>query len=124
MGFLFPIIFSIGDQTRIDEWFKRVRKPFGVMEFTATPEAVPPTLTIFVQNTVVNLGELKIPEDIDPMPNTSKSSTSILVSSSGRTDQARPCYAGRNNRCSHVTDGGSGDAKQGLTHHRGRGNAG
>jgi hypothetical protein len=32
------------------------------MEFTATPEAVPPTLTIFVQNTVVNLDELKIPE--------------------------------------------------------------
>ncbi len=48
-----------------NEWFKRVRKPFGVMEFTATPEAVPPTLTIFVQNTVVNLDELKIPEGID-----------------------------------------------------------
>lgn len=59
------VIFSIGDQSRIDEWFKRVRKPFGVMEFTATPEAVPPTLTIFVQNEVVNLDELKIPEGID-----------------------------------------------------------
>ncbi len=60
-----PVIFSIGDQARIDEWFKRVRKPFGVMEFTATPEAVPPTLTIFVQNKVVKLDELIIPEDID-----------------------------------------------------------
>jgi hypothetical protein len=59
------VIFSIGDQARIDEWFKRVRKPFGVMEFTATPEAVPPTLTIFVQNNVVKLDELKIPEGID-----------------------------------------------------------
>ena len=60
-----PVIFSIGDQARIDDWFKRVRKPFGVMEFTATPEAVPPTLTIFVQNKVVKLDELKIPEGID-----------------------------------------------------------
>jgi len=59
-----PVISSIGDQARIDEWFKRVRKPFGVMEFTATPEAVPPTLTIFVQNKV-QLDELKIPEGID-----------------------------------------------------------
>ncbi|MHB9067333.1 MAG: hypothetical protein ACYC4B_26410 [Pirellulaceae bacterium] len=60
-----PVIFSIGDQARIDEWFKRVRKPFGVMEFTATPEAVPPTLTIFVQNKVVKLDELDIPEGMD-----------------------------------------------------------
>jgi len=60
-----PVIFSIGNQARIDEWFKRVRKPFGVMEFTATPVAVPPTLTIFVQNDVVILDELKIPDGID-----------------------------------------------------------
>ena len=60
-----PVIFSLGDQARIDEWFKHVRKPFGVMEFTATPEAVPPTLTIFVQNEIVNLDALKIPEGID-----------------------------------------------------------
>jgi hypothetical protein len=58
-------IFSVGDQARIDEWFKHVRKPFGKMEFTAAPEAVPPTLTIFVQNEVVNLDELKIPDGID-----------------------------------------------------------
>lgn len=59
-----PVIFSIGDQSQIDEWYKRVRKPFGVMEFTAAPIAVPPTLTIFVQNPVVNLDELKIPAGI------------------------------------------------------------
>ena len=57
-------IFSIGDQSRIDEWYKRVRKPFGVMEFTAAPIAVPPTLTIFVQNETVNLEQLKIPAGI------------------------------------------------------------
>ncbi len=57
-------IFSLGNQAQIDEWYKRVRKPFGVMEFTAAPIAVPPTLTIFVQNKAVHLEELKIPEGV------------------------------------------------------------
>jgi hypothetical protein len=35
------------------------------MEFTAAPVAVPPTLTIFVQNDSVILDELKIPDGID-----------------------------------------------------------
>lgn len=60
-----PVVFSIGDQSRVDEWFKSVRKPFGVMEFTAAPIAVPPTLTIFVQNKAVKLDELKIPAGLD-----------------------------------------------------------
>jgi hypothetical protein len=55
-------VFSIGDQGRIDEWFKTVRKPFGVMEFTAAPVAVPPTLTIFVQHKLVDLNKLTIPK--------------------------------------------------------------
>jgi len=63
-GNTIPVIFSIGDQSRIDEWYKTVRKPFGMMEFTAVPVAVPPTLTIFVQNEVVNLDQLKIPAGI------------------------------------------------------------
>ena len=58
------VIFSIGDQSRIDQWYKTVRKPFGVMEFTAAPVAVQPTLTIFVQNMNVNLEKLKIPDGI------------------------------------------------------------
>jgi hypothetical protein len=60
-----PVVFSIGDQARIDQWFKNVRKPFGVMEFTDTPVAVPPTLTLFVQNEAVNLDELQIPKGIE-----------------------------------------------------------
>ena len=60
-----PLIFSIGDQAVINQWYGRVRKPFGVMEFTAAPVAVPPTLTIFVQNTAVNLIDLKIPDGIE-----------------------------------------------------------
>ncbi len=57
-------VFSVGDQSRIDEWYKRVRKPFGVHEFLAAPTAVPPTLTIYVQNEAVDLRKLKIPEGI------------------------------------------------------------
>lgn len=60
-----PVIFSVGNQARIDQWYERVRKPFGVIEFTAAPVAIPPTLTIFVQNERVKLEELKIPEGID-----------------------------------------------------------
>jgi hypothetical protein len=60
-----PVIFSIGDQLQIDQWYKQVRKPFGVMEFTAAPVAVPPTLTIFVQNESIELKDLNIPEGID-----------------------------------------------------------
>ena len=58
------VIFSIGDQARIDQWYQRVRKPFGVMEFLAAPVAVPPTLTIFVQNDAVDLEALRIPDGI------------------------------------------------------------
>lgn len=58
------VVFSVGDQARIDEWYKHVRKPFGVMEFTAAPIAVPPTLTIFVQNNAVDLEKLQIPKGI------------------------------------------------------------
>lgn len=60
-----PVIFSIGDQSRIDQWYAHVRKPFGVMEFTTAPVAVPPTLTIFVQHKAVKLEELKIPSGIE-----------------------------------------------------------
>lgn len=59
------MIFSIGDQSVIDQWYQQVRKPFGKIEFTAAPVAVPPTLTIFVQNESVKLDDLKIPEGID-----------------------------------------------------------
>jgi hypothetical protein len=58
-------MFSIGDQTQIDEWYKHVRKPFGTMNFKAAPVAVPPTLTLYVQDKAIDLDALKIPEGID-----------------------------------------------------------
>lgn len=60
-----PVIFSVGDQSRIDQWYEQLRQPFGTMEFTAAPVAVPPTLAIFVQNEAVILKDLKIPDGID-----------------------------------------------------------
>lgn len=60
-----PVIFSIGDQSQIDAWYMNVRQQFGVMKFTKASEAVPPTLTIFVQNRSVDLDKLKIPKGID-----------------------------------------------------------
>ena len=59
------VIFSIGNQSQIDEWYKHVRKPFGVMEFLAAPIAVPPTITVFVQNGLIDLDKLSIPKGIN-----------------------------------------------------------
>ncbi len=60
-----PMLFTTGDQSTVDEWYKHVRKPFGQIEFAAVPVAVPPTLTIFVGNPTVKLRELKIPRDVE-----------------------------------------------------------
>ncbi len=57
-------MFTIGDQSRIDQWYAHVRKPFGQIEFEACPVAVPPTLTLFVQNPLFDLEKLKIPQGV------------------------------------------------------------
>jgi hypothetical protein len=59
-----PVIFSIGDQTRIDQWYGRLRQPFGLLEFNEAPVAVPPTLTLFIQHQAIDLNRLKIPAGI------------------------------------------------------------
>lgn len=60
-----PVLFTTGDQSTVDSWYKLVRKPFGQIEFTAVPVAIPPTLTIFVGNPTVKLRELKIPSEVE-----------------------------------------------------------
>lgn len=85
-----PVIFSMGDQSLIADWFKHLEEPiapsgsiesllagtgipkanqpertFGQMKFVAAPTAVPPTLTIFVQNEAVLLEDLKIPKGVE-----------------------------------------------------------
>lgn len=60
-----PVMFSIGDQKRVDQWAGRLAGgKFGVMQFEATPVAVPPTLTIFVPNEAVDLGQLEVPQGV------------------------------------------------------------
>jgi len=58
------VVFTIGDQLLIDLWYKRVKKPFGKIEFLAAPVAVHPTLTIFVQNDLIDLQEITIPDGV------------------------------------------------------------
>jgi hypothetical protein len=60
------IMFSIGNQQRVNDWFGRLPGgKFGKMEFEKTPVAVLPTLTIFVGHKAVDLAELKVPQEID-----------------------------------------------------------
>lgn len=59
------VLYSSGDQAQVDQWYGQVRKPFGKIEFTAAPVAVPPTLTLFVANEKIDLDRLKVPEGIE-----------------------------------------------------------
>jgi hypothetical protein len=57
------VLFSIGDQETLDKWY--VGFPPNKKELRALPPiAVPPTLTIFVQNPAVDLSRLNIPPHI------------------------------------------------------------
>lgn len=65
------VLFSIGSQQRIDEWFQHlpevepgVRK-FGVHRFKEPPAATPPTLTLHVSHTAIDLKKLEIPSSIE-----------------------------------------------------------
>jgi hypothetical protein len=60
-------VFAIGRQKRIDEWYQHldetspgVRK-FGVHTFTEPPKAMPPTLTVYVGNPIIDLQALQVP---------------------------------------------------------------
>jgi hypothetical protein len=49
-------LFSIGDQAIIDQFYAAANRPI--------PIATPPTLTIYVQNDIVNLEDMEIPDSI------------------------------------------------------------
>lgn len=63
-----PAVFSFGNQQDLDQWYDGFIKPkggkFGQMEFEKAPIAVPPTLTIFVGNEVVDVKQLRIPAGV------------------------------------------------------------
>lgn len=62
--------FSFGNQKRINQWFEHLReveprvKKFGVHRLTKPPEALPPTLTLYVGHAAVDLKKLRIPQKI------------------------------------------------------------
>ncbi|MEW4529339.1 hypothetical protein [Maioricimonas sp. JC845] len=59
-------LLSIGDQQRLDQWYSRLPGgKFGVMEFESAPVAVPPTLTLFVTNKVIDLDKLEVPAGVE-----------------------------------------------------------
>lgn len=81
------VLFSIGNQARLDEWFARlpeetpgVRK-FGVHRLREAPTATPPTLTLFVAHPAVQLEQLEIPKTLEvvaDIPPTARASATNL----------------------------------------------
>lgn len=60
------VLFSLGNQHRIDRWFDELNgNKFGQMDFEQAPRAVPPTLTIFIQNEAIDLDRLEISKRIE-----------------------------------------------------------
>jgi len=63
--------FSIGSQNLIDPWYLRLPesepgvRTFGVHRYSECPKAMPPTLTLYVGHSAINLDELDIPADIE-----------------------------------------------------------
>jgi hypothetical protein len=65
------VIFSVGSQKQIDQWYGHldevepgVRK-FGVHRYEKTPVARPPTLTLYLGNDAVDLATLMIPAKVE-----------------------------------------------------------
>jgi hypothetical protein len=70
-------VFALGSQRRIDEWYQRLaesvtgERQFGVHKLTAPPKALPPTLTLYVGQPVVDLQTLAVPARIEVTTNRS-----------------------------------------------------
>ncbi len=65
-------VLAFGNQGIINQWYFRLKEPegepgvkkFGVHRYTEPPKAMPPTLTIYVENPAVNIERLSIPAEI------------------------------------------------------------
>lgn len=64
------VVFSLGNQKVLDDWFQRlphtngVRK-FGVHQYAKVPSAMPPTLVIYVGHPAIDLDQLKLSEKVN-----------------------------------------------------------
>lgn len=65
-------VLAFGNQAIINQWYLHLKevdgqpgvKKFGVNRYTEPPKAMPPTLTIYVENPAVDVGKLAIPAEI------------------------------------------------------------
>lgn len=65
-------VLAFGNQARINQWYIHLKEPegepgmkkFGVHRYTEPPKAMPPTLTIYVENPAVNIEKLSIPAEL------------------------------------------------------------
>jgi hypothetical protein len=65
-------VLAFGNQSRINQWYIHLKEPegepgvkkFGVHRYTEPPKAMPPTLTIYVENPAVNVEKLSIPAEL------------------------------------------------------------
>jgi hypothetical protein len=65
------VVFSIGSQQRINEWYERLQevepgiRAFGVARYHEPPQAHPPTLTLHTGHSAIDLKNLKIPPSVE-----------------------------------------------------------
>ncbi|MEP6664556.1 MAG: hypothetical protein ABJC04_12925 [Verrucomicrobiota bacterium] len=77
--------FSFGNQKRINQWFEHLPeiepgvKKFGVHRLTKPPEALPPTLTLYVGHAAVDLKKIQIPEKIKVISEISDSDRKVQL---------------------------------------------
>ena len=65
-------VLAFGNQSTINQWYMRLKelegeprvKKFGVHRYTEPPKAMPPTLTIYVENPAVDIEKLSIPAEL------------------------------------------------------------
>ena len=81
------VVFCLGSQTQINEWFQRlpeeepgVRK-FGVHYLREAPKATPPTLTLYVANPAISLRLLEIPGHIEVVADIRPPSPAVATNS-------------------------------------------
>jgi hypothetical protein len=73
-----PAVVGFGNRTLLNQWYGHlpeiepgVRK-FGVHRYTEPPQAMPPTLTIYVEHPAVELAKLAIPAEVNVVASVSK----------------------------------------------------
>ena len=71
-------VLGFGNQVTLNEWFSHLKeiepgvRQFGVHRYTAPPDAMPPTLTIYVEHPAVDRVKLEIPAEVHVIASVSK----------------------------------------------------